>query len=183
MLDVSELQDTSIKEAEEAEINGTEEIQLRKPNKGFEFFRTHPEIVIANLRVLENPEEKGKYFIINPTYRNDRVNAASRGMTFFPAVNSDEQLFLWGVGSAKNEWNDTAKRIAVSSRGAWMSLSTVRTSDSSGHYVGTEAMGDLGDPVFPDLDINGWLSACFTEDDVIENDSHPIVKKLLGIRD
>ena len=36
MLNVSELQDTSIKEAEEAEINGAEEIQLRKPNKGFE---------------------------------------------------------------------------------------------------------------------------------------------------
>lgn len=98
------------------------------------------------------------------------------GLAFL--VNSDGSPGIWALNLGdKGTWGPSARQGAE-----FMSKSWGMVLSENDHYVVETPDGDLGEPKWPDGTPDDWLVKAFS-DKVIDNENHPLIKKLLGITD
>ncbi|MEA2078502.1 MAG: hypothetical protein U9P00_01345 [Pseudomonadota bacterium] len=175
------LQDAADEAAEQRQNDDTL-VEVRKPKKNTEFFRSLPAGKIGPLPIIEY---EGEDFLVHPSYSGfarTEDTGAIKGVYYTPCVNRKGNLFAWKVGVGRNSWNESAAKVLESAREQWVSSHTVRGTDQ-GEYrckVGV-AEGQTLEPDFPDYETGEWLEQIFGASNIITDDNHPVMKALQGL--
>jgi hypothetical protein len=64
-------------------------------------------------------------------------------------------------------------------RHVWLKKSWVRVKAGAGEYEIIEALGDLGEPEWPEWSLREWIRLAF-QDRYIESPDHPVLRALRG---
>jgi hypothetical protein len=154
---------------------------VRKP-KPREYFRSHPDPTYR--RDVELFEHKGKETELYLVHRKvarlfDEELIPVRLVT---SINKVGSVFLCPI----RIWDDdnvrlyrlftSAMKIVERSETEWIRR---KYSHEEGGYAGKPALGDLGDPVWPDTTFNDLFRIAF-EGRVIDDIDHPVLKELRG---
>jgi hypothetical protein len=158
------------------------EVPVRKP-KSQTFVRVHPDPEKYYDTALFKQEKDGEYFLVEPTIQ---ALLEGRGIRMHPtalflAVDRQNTAFLWPVrivreGESSNTWWTTAQAAVVKAKSQWIQVSTDM---DKGAYNATAALGDLGEPHWPDQDFEDLLKLAFKDRQITDRD-HPIVTELEG---
>ncbi|WP_143198242.1 hypothetical protein [Bradyrhizobium sp. AS23.2] len=165
-------------------FGGTTEIlskvAVRKPQKQ-EFVRVHPdEGMMLATAVYEDKQEREFYFVA-PNMMSAMLGETTP-VILVTAINRQKVSFLWPIkvandNSSGNAWQDSAQQGCEVAKKTWVRL----VADMSlGAYRIWAAQGDLSEPEWRPEPLNELLEIAF-RGRVIENDDHPVVRRLRGL--
>jgi hypothetical protein len=111
-----------------------------------------------------------------------KVPVRKPGRQEFFRVHPDHCYTLWparlpGPDGRVNPWHSSALEIADLAKSAWMRMAADR---SLGAYQAYKAAGELPDPEWPDRPFNELMRIAFANGYLINNEDHPVIKRLLG---
>jgi len=156
-------------------------LPARKAGKQ-EFWRAHADEGMS--LVTHAFEDKGtnEYYIIAPNMLPHMLALdAVVAVKFTPAITRQGTLLLVpaklpGEASSNTSWQDTMLLAVERAKKKWVRVSADM---ALGGYRIFEAVGELSEPVWPDMTLNEMLEISF-RDRVIDSEDHPIFNKLLG---
>ncbi len=99
--------------------------------------------------------------------------------SLFTAIDRQGTLFIWPVKlpvARESAWHRSALEAANRAMESWVS---VRSNMHLGAYEVFEAIGDLGDPDWPDASFEEILNIAF-RGHIIDSLDHPVLKRLRG---
>jgi hypothetical protein len=117
-------------------------------------------------------------YLVSPALR-DELAGEVRPAVLFCAITRQKVPFLWrcwlpGIDGRSNPWTDTLLDAARLAEKAW-----VRVKAGAGEYEIVEALGDLGEPEWPEWPLREWIRLAF-QDRYIESPDHPVLRALRG---
>lgn len=152
-------------------------VPFRKPN-GQAFFRVHPEWRLQ-AAVLQLKDD-GENYIVSPGLYPE-LSQELRAKMIYAGVTRDGTLFLWPVNLESEDgrldsWSQSAHQAAKFAEKGWIRMVANR---STGAYDVYQALGELGDPAWPEMSFDDIAQLAF-RDRIIDSLSHPILKSLRG---
>jgi hypothetical protein len=155
-------------------------VPVRKPQKQ-EFVRVHPdEAMMLATAVYEDKQDREFYFVAPDMM--PAMLGETTPVILVTAINRQKVSFLWPLKVANdnsngNAWQDSAQQGCEVAKKTWVRL----VADMSlGAYRIWAAQGDLSEPEWPAKPLNELLEIAF-RGRVIENEDHPVVKRLRGL--
>jgi hypothetical protein len=159
-------------------------IAVRKP-KRTEFFRTHPDTDAYWLDtfVLERDVElEREIYLVVPGVRSELIDEL-RSVRLITCMSKGGTVFLWPAKLPTEDarggrlWAETALQIAEAAKTHWVRM-VGRSKD--GYYDMFRAVGDLGEPDWPDKPLKELLRLAFRGDRLIDGPNHPVLRELAG---
>ena len=154
-------------------------IPVRKPGPQ-DFVRVHPDPEMQfTTAVLELKEENEIYLVEQPLWAGLPNELTPK--VLFTTINRQGVLTLWPISLPKedgrpNRWHVSALEAAQLAREHWI---RVKSNMSLGAYEVYQAIGDFGEPDWPDLNLQQILEIAF-KDRFVRSVDHPVLKKLRG---
>jgi hypothetical protein len=155
-------------------------VPVRKPNRQ-DFVRVHPDprYRLTPVAIIELKEDR-EFFLVPPAMAAELPGEFTT-RTLFTTVNRQGVLFLWpvnlpGPDGKHNEWHRSAAEAAERAMSRWIRI-TANTELKA--YEIFEAIGDLPDPVWPEMPIQELLRVAF-RDRIVDNVQHPLIQRLRG---
>lgn len=152
-------------------------IPFRKPS-GQVFFRVHPEWRL-NAAILQLKDD-GENYIVAPHLFAELAQEV-RAKMVYTGVTREGTVFMWPVNLESEDgrldtWSRSAHEAAKLAEKGWVRLVANR---SIGAYDAYEAIGQLGDPSWPEMTFDEVAKLAF-RDRFIDSLNHPILKGLRG---
>jgi len=154
-------------------------IPVRKPNRQ-EFVRTHPDqsYQVATA-VLELKDERETYLVAQDVIPEISLELAPKLLV--AAINRQGVLSIWpirlpGADGKIDDWNRSALEAAGIARKSWIRMAA---NMSLGAYDIYEAIGNLPDPEWPEIEFPKILEIAF-RDKYIDSLNHPVLQRLRG---
>jgi len=155
-------------------------VPVRKPHKQ-DFIRVHPDPAyrLTPLAIVEVAEDR-EVFLIPPAMAQ-ALPGEFVTVTLFTVISRQGVLSLWpvkqpGPDGKHNEWHRSAAVAAEIAMSRWV---RVAANMSLGAYETYAAIGDLQDPMWPQMPFQEILKVAF-KDHVVESLDHPLVRRLRG---
>jgi len=155
-------------------------LPVRKPGRQ-DFVRVHPDLKyrLTPAATIEVKEDREVY-LVTPRMAQALPGEFST-VTLFSTINRQGVLHLWpvkqpGPDGKHNEWHRSAAEAAERAMKKWV---RVTASMSLGAYEIFEAIGDLPEPVWPDISFEEMLRIAF-QDRIVDREGHPLVQRLQG---
>jgi hypothetical protein len=155
-------------------------VPVRKPNRQ-EFVRVHPETTwrLTPAAIIELKEDRETY-LVTPEMAA-KLPGEFTVATIFTVINRQCVTFLWpvklpGPDGKHNEWHRSAAEAAERAMSRWIRV-TANTSLGANEIY--EAIGDLPDPVWPDVSFQELLKIAF-RDRIVDTIDHPLIQRLRG---
>ena len=154
-------------------------VPVRKPGRQ-DFVRVHPdESYRLETAVLELKEERETY-LVDPDIWHE-LPGEIVPKVLFTTINRQGVLTLWpirlpGEDGRHDEWNRSALEAAEIAQKRWL---RVAANMGLGAYEVYEAVGELPEPEWPDVDFQEILRIGF-RDRFITSVDHPVVRRLRG---
>ena len=151
-------------------------VPVKKPDKQA-FIRVHPdESFRLPTAILEFKEDRESY-LVDPSLLSELPGEVVPKM-LFTAVTRQDVVFLWPVTLPAEdgrgmEWHRSLMLAAEMAMNTWV---RVVANMSLGAYEVFEAAGDLPEPRWPDVDLQGLLDIAF-RDHFIQDMDHPAVQR------
>ena len=156
-------------------------LPVRKPGRQ-DFVRVHPDpkYRLTPAATIEVKEDREVY-LVTPRMAQALPGEFSTA-TLFSTINRQGVLHLWhvkqpGPDGKHNEWHRSAAEAAERAMKKWV---RVTASMSLGAYEIFEAIGDLPEPVWPEVSFEEMLRIAF-QDRVVDREDHPLVQRLQGL--
>jgi hypothetical protein len=154
-------------------------VPARKPNRQV-FVRVHPDAAYRLTTAVIEHKEDNEIYLVAPSMLEALADEVAF-VTLFTAIDRQGNLFLWPVKLPKddgraNAWHLSARAAAEEAMKAWVRVSANMGAQA---YDVFRATGNLPEPEWPDLDLQKILKVAF-RDRFIEDDDHPVIKKLEG---
>ena len=157
-------------------------VPVRKPQSN-EYIQIHRnEKMTITVALYEDKENlRSEYYLVLPKMLPVMMELGGVAYAqLYIATTRQGQLIIWPVklptGGAGNLWLESALEAAELAKGNWIQLFADM---GRGHYRIMKAEGELEAPEFPDKPFNELLEIGF-KGRVIDNDDHPICRKLRG---
>lgn len=152
-------------------------VPFRKPN-GQLFFRVHPEWQL-NAAILQLKDD-GENYVVAPALYAELAQEV-RAKRVYTGVTREGTVFLWPVNLESEDgrldsWSQSAHKAAEIAVKGWVRMVANR---STGGYDVYEAVGQLGEPSWPEMSFDEVAKLAF-QDRFIDSLSHPILKALRG---
>jgi len=157
-------------------------VPVRKPgNRDFFRVNPNPEFVIDSY-VLEheNDLDRETYWVA-PGLRAELAEDL-RAVRLFTCITKRGTVFLWPAklpiagSNTGRAWHVSALQAAEEAKSLWVKLSSNK---SLAAYEYVKALGDLGEPQWPDKTFRELIGLAF-KDRVIETTEHPVIRELRG---
>jgi hypothetical protein len=154
-------------------------IPVRKPNRQ-EFIRVHPDLGYqVATAVLELKEERETYLVAQDVIPEISLELAPKLLV--ATTNRQGVLSIWpirlpGVDGKIDDWNRSAMEAAGMARKGWVRMAA---NMSLGAYDIFEAIGNLPDPEWPEIEFSKILEIAF-RDKYIDSLNHPVLQRLRG---
>ena len=154
-------------------------VPVRKPTRQ-EFVRVHPDPAWRlETAVLELKEERETY-LVDPDLWGE-LPGEIIPKALFTTINRQGVVALWpvrlpGEDGRHDEWNRSALEAAHMAMGGWI---RVAANMSLGAYEVFQAVADLPEPEWPEIDFQEVLRIAFKSRFVQDTD-HPVVRRLRG---
>ncbi len=131
---------------------------------------------------LLNLEAEDRPFLLSPEIAQAIAKDAKR-VTLKLAIDRQGNIFLWPVPPMPEEgndnpWNQSQREVAELAEDKWVRLTSNR---AVGCYEPLEALGEIPEPVWPDLSMDEILKIAFGSTHVITDNEHPALQKLWGL--
>ena len=165
--------------ADAAVEDGIGQISYRRPKKN-EFFRVRAgDDWQATVAVIADPVDKQLDWLILPhLVRPIDEEFALAHLRL--AINRFGTLFVWGLKMSRdgrsNTWNDSAMQAAQQATTHWVRL--VSSMESS-QYLIKKSLGDIPEPVWPDIDFLEAVNRAFSGR-IVNDINHPFLQRLRG---
>jgi len=165
-------------------FGGTTEIlskvPVRKPQKQ-EFVRVHPDQRMMLATAIYEDKQEREFYFVSPNMMSAMLGETTP-VILVTAINRQKVSFLWPIKIANdngngNAWQDSAQQGCEAAKKTWVRLSADM---SLGAYRIWAAQGELSEPEWRPEPLNELLEIAF-RGRVIENDDHPVVKRLRGL--
>lgn len=159
-------------------------VAVRKPNKE-EFFRVHPgDDYSTGLYTMEKREgNQTTTYLVAPMLANQlgpQLAGSVRETRIYTCVSKKGVPFLYPlklpIAEQGRTWYDSAVQILEQAKKSWVRM---YSNQDAAQYEATRAMGDLGEPAFPDKTFNELLQLAF-KDALIQDANHDVIRELLG---
>jgi len=154
-------------------------IPVRKPDRQW-FFRVHPDSAYSlQTAVLELKDDRETYLVEQPLWQELAGEVVVK--VIHTAINRHGNVFLWpirlpGEDGRHDEWNRSALEAVDYAQKSWVRLAS---NMNLGAYELSEALGDLPNPEWPEMEFEKLLSIAF-KDHFIHSLDHPAVRRLRG---
>lgn len=154
-------------------------IPVRKPNRQ-EFIRVHPDLGYqVATAVLELKEERETYLVAQDVIPEISLELAPKLLV--ATTNRQGVLSIWpirlpGADGKIDDWNRSAMEAACMAREGWVRMAA---NMSLGAYDIFEALGNLPDPEWPEIEFPKILEIAF-RDKYIDSLNHPVLQRLRG---
>ena len=154
-------------------------IPVRKPGRQ-DFIRVHPgEDMCIQTAVLELKDDRETYLVDPDLWPELPSELAPKAL--FTTINRQGVLTLWpvrlpGEDGRHDEWSRSALEAAEIAKTRWI---RVVANMSLQAYEVYEAVGDFGDPDWPDVSFQRILEIAF-KDRFIRTLDHPVIRRLRG---
>ncbi len=154
-------------------------VPCRKPNR-YDFVRVHPGEGYRMETIIFEDKMNRDVYLVDPELREELANE-SFAACLLTAITKQGNVFLWqvrlpGEDGRSNSWNDSALAASRIAERSWVRMSA---NMSAGSYDTHEAVGDLGEPNWPDSSFQELLRICF-KDRFIQDRDHPVLRELRG---
>lgn len=157
-------------------------VPVRKPGRN-EFFRVRDDAgFTVDTYIVERGEGLDReVYIANPDMR-DFVVEELRLVRLFTCISRKGTVFLWPCKLPRDDtsvgrrWAETALMVADRARSCWVRM--VGDRDLGGYSLRV-AVGDLGDPQWPDKTFRQLLEIAF-RGKVIDRPDHEVIRELNG---
>jgi hypothetical protein len=181
---------SAINFAEQDEAGGvsTEEENISVGRPGAEdFFRASPDpnhVMMTTLLVVTREDGYGKaYFLLVPAmakWARAQVSLKKfvKQVKLYLTVNGDGEYGLWPVRNSLDAWAVSENQVALTAMASW-----TRIYASGKVFKAQTAVGDERVPEFPNQSLRDLLRLAFGDAFLITSQEHPVIKKLLGIKD
>ena len=172
------------------------EVRIRRP-KRFEFFRVHEGddwMFSAQMLVMEEGMDTVQYLVVPELHTG--LAKHLREIILYAAINQDGVIFLVDVplrekSGRRNHWSASLMENLEMAKTRWIQS---QSDQDVSAYVPYFPISDLGEPQWPDTVVNRkgkevemsmqvLLEAHFREDNIIRGVSHPVIKKILGVKE
>jgi len=152
---------------------------VHRPNKQ-SFFRVHPNIEMHFNTMVLKLENEGQFYLIDKPLWAD-LSRELVPMRLYLAVTREGVVFFWpvrlpGEDGQLDTWNTSAHVIAQQAMTLWVRVISNRF---LGAYEVISAVGDFGEPDWPERSLEDWLHLAF-KDRIIVTLDHQLLKKLRG---
>jgi hypothetical protein len=155
-------------------------VPVRKPNKQ-DFSRVHPdaEYRLTPAAIIEVKEDRETY-LVTPEMAAELPGEFVMA-TLFTAINRQGVLHVWpvklpGPDGKHNEWHRSAAEAAELAQSSWVRITA---NIALGAYELYHAVGQLPEPVWPDVTFTEILKTAF-RDRIVNMPDHPLVQRLRG---
>lgn len=155
-------------------------IPVRKPGKqAFVRCHSHPDYrAECGLLTLEGDDRP---YIVDPRVAH-LVGSELKTVQLRLTIDRQGNLMLWPVplpqvDGPENVWNRTQRQIADLAQDRWVRMTSNR---GIGAYDAVEAIGDIPDPVWPELTLGEIFEIAFGSGHVIDDRDHPALCQLRG---
>jgi acetoin utilization deacetylase AcuC-like enzyme len=154
-------------------------VPVRKPGRQ-DFIRVHSdESYRLETAVLELKDERETYLVHPDIWCELPGEIVPKAL--FTTINRQGVLFLWpirlpGDDGRHDEWNRSALEAAEMAQKRWI---RVAANMSLGAYEVYEAVGNIPEPEWPDVDFKEILRTGF-KDRFIDSLDHPVIRHLRG---
>ena len=154
-------------------------VPRRKPNRQ-EFVRVRPgEDHKIETWLLEIKDDRD-LFLVDPEVALSLPGEVAP-YTLHTAINRQGNLFLWPTRLPSEDgrlmaWHRTAAEAAKRAETNWIRMAA---NMSAGYYDTWQALGDLGEPSWPEENFEALLKIAFA-DSFIRDFNHPILQRLRG---
>jgi hypothetical protein len=155
-------------------------VPCRKPHKS-EFVRVRPgEEWRLVTSAYEDKTNRSETFLVDQSLAYEFPGEIFL-VCLFVAITRQNNLLLWpvklpGPDGRPNRWHETAMAAARAAESKWVRFSA---NMSAGEYDIYEAVGNLSDPVWPELLFREILRLAF-KDRFIQSHDHPVLRSLRG---
>jgi hypothetical protein len=148
-------------------------VPVRKPHRQ-DFIRVHPDKNYRLTAAVIELKEDREFYLIEPRLRAELASEDAL-CEIFTVINRQGVVFLWpvrlpGPDGRVNHWHSTAKEAAELAMDKWIS---VRANMDAGAYEIYEALGNLPDPIWPDVTFHELLKIAF-RDRLVDSLDHPL---------
>lgn len=154
-------------------------VPVHKPDRQ-SFFRVHPEESYRiDTAVLELKEESETY-LVEPSLRSE-LQGEIIFKTLYTAITKQGVLLivpvrLPGADGRIDPWNRSLREAMEMGMSQWIRVSAKK---ALGAYEVTVAVGNFGEPQWPDLSLREILRIAFRQH-FIDSADHPVLKRLRG---
>ncbi len=155
-------------------------VPVRRPNRQ-DYVRVHPEPAcrLTPAATIEVSDDREVY-LLTPQMAQVLPGEYSL-VTLYLAVNRQGVPFIWPVklpssDGKHNEWNRSAAEAAERAMKKWVRIAS---NMSLRAYETFEAIGDIPEPIWPDLPFEKILKIAFRER-LVDRPDHPLVQRLQG---
>jgi hypothetical protein len=155
-------------------------VPVRKPGKQ-DFIRVHPDPAyrLGPAAILELKDDR-EIYLVTPQMTTELPGEFTMA-TLFTTITRQGVLSVWPVrlpdpAGRTNEWHRSAAEAAELAKDKWLRISA---NMSLGAYDTFVAIGDLPEPVWPDLAFAEILRIAF-RDRLVDRNDHPLIARLRG---
>ena len=154
-------------------------IPVRKPNRQ-EFVRVHPDTSYqVATAILELKDERESYLVAQNIIPEISLELTPKLLV--STINRQGVLSIWpirlpGSDGKLDEWSRSAMEAAEMARKHWIRLAA---NMSLGAYEIYQAIGNLPEPEWPEIDFTKVLETAF-RDKYIDSIDHPVLQRLRG---
>ena len=157
-------------------------MSVTKPKKGvwFRVHRDHEREVFA----VADPSDNDKLYVVFPAVAVGVPPELLMNFQLVGATTRQATPFVWPLrlagedGRTYDAW-ETAREAAKLAKTNWLTMSW---SKEAGRYVTKKAIGDFGEPQWPDPDeypFDEWIQLAF-KGRIIRDEEHVLLKRLRG---
>ena len=156
-------------------------VPVRKPDRSW-FVRVHPALEYQlDTKIIELKEERELYLVEPTLWPELEAEGTFSARTFFTALTRQGVLFLWpvrlpGADGKIDEWSRSALEAAEVAKTHWVCVSA---NMALGGYEVFQAIGQLGEPNWPEIKLGEMLRLAF-RDKFINRLDHPVLRRLRG---
>jgi hypothetical protein len=157
------------------------QVAARKPRRQ-EFFqvRPDPEFTIDGTVVeFEGPNGREDFWL--PPNLRHVAPEDTKAVRILTCMSKAGVVFLWPARLPSDgpgrTWYESALAVSEIAKTSWVKITGNRL---AGAYEAHKATGDLGVPVWPDLDLGALLKLAFSGDRVITSPDHDVLRSLRG---
>jgi hypothetical protein len=155
-------------------------VAVDKPNRQ-DWVRVHPDPAyrLTPAAIIELKEDR-EFYLVRPEIAME-LAGEFEAATLYTTINRQGVLRLWPVKLPRpdgkhDEWHRSRAEAAERAMSRWV---RVTANMSLGAYEIFEAMGDIGDPVWPQIPFEEILQVAF-RDRIVDRFDHPLIRRLRG---
>lgn len=154
-------------------------IPVRKPSKQDWIRVRDSEDWVLQTAVLELKDERETFLVAKELWSELPGEIVPK--VIYTAINRQGVIFLWpirlpGEDGRHDEWNRSALEAAERAKTQWV---RIMANMSLGAYEVYEAVGDMPEPIWPDITFQKVIEIAF-KDRFIKSIDHPVVRRLRG---